>query len=231
MRSWTIQFLAGRAATSATTWDPTIIAASNFGRGRIGASRISTTSAWPCWPSSNASPSRAGPKCFTTWVVVVVAENRSVTCCKHSQTLFPPFPRSRTRWEARGSGFISSPWSYLGLSSLWIWFSVFCPGECIDSLARLKLFTPENPWIRKFRLFFNHQRVLKGEGEGEGEGRLSQIEGETADRGRSERLSGLDHAGGGHRAGDRRAENAGWEECVTPLSKKKRSIEEEGKNR
>lgn len=65
-----------------------------------------------------------------------------------------PFPRSRTRWEARGSGFISSPWSYLGLSSLWIWFSVFCPGECIDSLARLKLFTPENPWIRKFRLFF-----------------------------------------------------------------------------
>lgn len=70
---------------------------------------------------------------------------------KHSSL---PFPRSRTRWEARGSGFISSPWSYLGLSSLWIWFSVFCPGECIDSLARLKLFTPENPWIRKFRLFF-----------------------------------------------------------------------------
>lgn len=27
-------------------------------------------------------------------------------------------PRSRTRWEARGSGFISSLWSYLGHSSL-----------------------------------------------------------------------------------------------------------------
>lgn len=53
------------------------------------------------------------------------------------------------------------------------------------------------------------QRVLQGEGEGEGEGRLPQAQGETADRGRSQGLPGLDHAGGGHRAGDRRAENAG----------------------
>lgn len=91
MRSWTIRFHAGQAVTSATTWDPIIIAASNFGRGRIGVSRISTTLAWQCWPSSNASPSRVGPRCFTTWVADHGSIDRSID---QWQTLLQTFSSS-----------------------------------------------------------------------------------------------------------------------------------------
>lgn len=57
------------------------------------------------------------------------------------------------------------------------------------------------------------QRILQGEREGKGARWFSQAQGKATDRGRSQRLSRLDHAGRGHRAGDWRAE-AGWEKYV-----------------
>lgn len=47
-RSWTTQFRAGPAVSSAITWDPSTTAAGDSGKVRIGVLRISTTSAWPC---------------------------------------------------------------------------------------------------------------------------------------------------------------------------------------
>jgi len=51
------------------------------------------------------------------------------------------------------------------------------------------------------------QWIFQGERKGEGTRRLSQAQGETANRGRSQGLSRLDNTGRGHRAGD------GWAEA------------------
>lgn len=57
------------------------------------------------------------------------------------------------------------------------------------------------------------QWIFQGEREGEGARWLSQAQGETADRGRSQGLPRLDNASRGHRAGNRWAE-AGWKKYV-----------------